>query len=119
MLWFHRRLGQDVRSLRPLPIALLPVHPVNMIAGRQDLHDRCDLMVGELKRVQHAYGNGYLGAPPLCSLACLIAAALLGLRMAAGPAAVWPDWRGVVQARLIESIGCFGQVDAPRAPHVA
>lgn len=32
-------------------------------AGRQDMHARCDLMVGELKKVQDAYGNGYLGAP--------------------------------------------------------
>jgi DUF1680 family protein len=32
--------------------------------GQQDMRDRCDLMVGELKKVQDSYGNGYLAAFP-------------------------------------------------------
>lgn len=81
---------------------LLAVPAANLVAGRQDLHDRCDLMVRELGRVQDAYGNGYLGAPPLCSLACISAAGLLGLGMAARAAAAWPGlaWQNCPSALI-------------------
>ena len=33
-------------------------------AVRSEFRDRCSLMVGELKKVQDAFGNGYLGGQP-------------------------------------------------------
>lgn len=78
-------------KLQPTPVCSSPCRPPGIfVAGRQDLHDRCDLMVRELGRVQDAYGNGYLGALPLGSLACFIASAALGLGMAARAAGACP-----------------------------
>jgi hypothetical protein len=43
-------------------------------AGRSEFRDRCSLMVGELKKVQDAFGNGYLGGRPCHANTCLCSA---------------------------------------------
>ena len=49
---------------------ILPDLPTlhGLLAGQRDMRDRCALMVGELKKVQDTYGNGYLCASPCPSL---------------------------------------------------
>ena len=46
----------------PFPDTTTPHLPLP--AGRPEFRDRCSLMVGELKKVQDAFGNGYLGGQP-------------------------------------------------------